>query len=122
MLGFAQDSTAVVQQATNAVTSMAPVYMALIGVLARFIVVGLKAASAQVRALPEWQQVAIGSVVVSALTVARHYVPGLTLPADVDSYTVDTIQAAGSVLVMALAKKRAAGATSATAPNAGSPS
>lgn len=113
-----QDTVAVapVQQAQDVLTSLAPVFTAVIGVLARFVVVGLKAASAKVRALPEWQQIAIGALVACGLTVARHYVPGLELSADVDTYTVDAVSAIGSTLVMAFAKKRA---SRPVAPSAG---
>jgi hypothetical protein len=117
-----QDSTAaVVKQTTDAVTSLAPVFLAVIGILARFVVIGLKAASAKIRALPEWQQTMIAALVACGLTVARHYIPGLELPADVDSYTVDAVSAIGSTVFAGVMAKRSntkAATKAASAPSA----
>jgi hypothetical protein len=79
--------------------SLLPILTLLVGLAAKSIVQVIRRVSARVDQLPPWQMRAVAAVVVTGLTIARHFLPGVDLPNSLDGWNVDVVSGLLSLLV-----------------------
>jgi len=84
---------------STVLTSLLPILTLLVGIAAKSIVQVIRRVSDRVDKLPAWQMRAVLLVVTTGLTIARHFLPGVELPAAVDGYSVDVVSGLLSMLV-----------------------